>query len=842
MCDGHAGHLTDPEKEKDRREGSPRSDQHIFTVPISIPSHLPISLALYPLYGSARRPPQKKNRARCGIKYPLKIFKGDLETDSEYIDEDFEDTASQIIADVDVNEGNEHHLQAALATKAVFIPTPGAIRIVDNYDELYPKDRWTDPVSYLKTTQTVEEACSHGLVEHEYTYYMDETDKLWLDKNNQQARGEGTSAQGARSVYKGKAKSPEMGVPVSISEDEFELVMGLLEKITDQKIPKSDGLAFSSFEPFFLKPLPADFFASYVTPSWIPPPALLVRIARTMHPHWEQRRSPLNGRQIRPTLNFDESDFPNESYICFRRRDNKPVRKTRAGQATNHADKLAQLDRNLSQALDIANALLARENVKQAAAVQSHNLWQARRPMADLLRKFPSLVTKADEERLLDKPRKPKTSRSALPKVKVLPPSHPGTPPATAMGQSMLPSQRCAAIQQEIMKNMQRESQEIKEHGQVDVVDDPFQSCLVPRAEKMWVDVPPPSSSASQREPVNCHSVRMRCGRGGRRFLDRRRSSHPYAPELRNHRRHADDDLDEESVRRLHGQWRFDADCSSGPAEEENRELVDEYDTRFLAQRIAWMTKAEATLVTDASLAIHGRDTRILPAEFNTNAEFVVGILEKPSLSGYLAELGIRAARPSLFGSPAPNRVAARATPGPQKPTPISSPSSLQPSPQRVQAAMRPPPRPPHDPRSRAPPLPRPPRVLSLLPRPPRALWLPPLPPRRGWKKTSPRSQVQFPPRPPCTRPRGHGPMSPSRSHTTQIPSSPERTATPSRLAAATARKGVRSTSTSMAIASLTVAPPTHTDSRRTRKRTRCRRTARARRRHQDMSRWVRGQ
>ncbi|KAJ7262725.1 enhancer of polycomb-like-domain-containing protein [Mycena haematopus] len=646
--------------------------------------------------------PQKKNRARCGIKYSLKIFKGDLAPDSEYIDEDLEETVSQLTADVDINEGNEHHLQAALATKAVFIPTPGAIRVVDNYEELYPTNKWVDPVSYLKTTQTCEEACSNALVDHEYTYFMDEIDKKWLDKNNQQARGEGTSAQGARPVSKGKAKSPEIGVPVSISEDEFELVMGLLEKITGQKVA-GDRPDFSLYEPYFLQPLSADMFASYVTPSWIPPPALLVRIVRTVYPHWEQRRSMLKGRKLRPSLNFDESDFLNESYICFRRRDNKPVRKTRAGQLANNADKLAQLDQNLSQALDIANALLARENVKQAAAVQSYNVWRARLPLADLLRKFPSLVTKADEERLLDKPRKVKTSRSSLLKVKVLPPSHQGTPSVPAGGQAILPSQRCAAIQQEITKSMQKESQENKDHCQVDVVDDPYQPYPVPRAEKMWVDVPlatprvlaSPMDQPSMRD--NHRAVRLRYGRGGRRFLDRR-SSHPYLPELRNHRRHADDDdLDEETTRRLHGQWRFDSDSTfCGPAEEENRELVDEYDTRFLSRRLTWATKAEVALVTDASLVVHGHDMRLLPEYFTANAAFVQDIYQKPSLLAHLAEEGIRLARTSTsvsaLASPRVNTSAAavRASTITQKPTPVSTPS---PHP-RAQAPMRPPPSP----------------------------------------------------------------------------------------------------------------------------------------------------
>lgn len=89
----------------------------------------------------------------------------------------------------------------------------------------------------------VEESVVDGLAGG-FTYYMDERDKEWLDKNNEEARGEGTSVQGAVSVSgtrtsarsaKAKGKEPDVSQPVVISEDEFELVMGLYEKITSEK-------------------------------------------------------------------------------------------------------------------------------------------------------------------------------------------------------------------------------------------------------------------------------------------------------------------------------------------------------------------------------------------------------------------------------------------------------------------------------------------------------------------------------------------------------------------------------------------------------------------------------
>ncbi|KAJ7746571.1 enhancer of polycomb-like-domain-containing protein [Mycena metata] len=619
-------------------------------------------------------PPPKKNKARCGIKYPLRIYKGDMGADSEYLDEDPENQSVLAVADVDINEGNEQHLQSALATKAE-IPTPGTVSIVDNYEQLYPGTKWTDPITYVCTSTTVEESISNALAD-DCTYYMDERDEEWLDKNNQEARGEGTSAQGARATRQAKDKEPEIGVPVSISEDEFELVMGLLEKLANQQILPDDKLDFSLYQHFFTKSLPADAFASCTTPSWIPPSALLIRIARTIYPHWKHRRSLLDGRRIRPLLNFDECDFPNESYICFRRRDNKPVRKTRAGQSANNADKLTSLQKNLTQALALANALLNRETVKQTVTMQSQNVWRLRQPLADMLRRFPAMLSKADEDRLFERPRKKPPRTSLKVKVKVNPPGQPGSPGPAPPNPAMMPSERFASIQRKIADTMEARA---PSENQEDVVDDPYQQPLLPRSEEMWVDVPPPSPTDAfvPDEEVmrgGFRAVRLRVGRGGRRLLDRRSNSHPYLAELRKQRQHADDDgPDEEATRRLQSQWRFDADHSFDPSEEEDPEPI-EYDQRYQVGRLARLFKddgklykEECTLVTDASLEVRqpsGGKARVLP--FYGNALFVTGIHKS-------ADQAITVAAPS--SSPRARDVF-RATPVAQRvPSPSSSPS-----------------------------------------------------------------------------------------------------------------------------------------------------------------------
>ena len=146
------------------------------------------------------------------------------------------------------NNANTRHLRgtdnkANVVSQSAFIPTPDSTGIVDNYEKWYPANKWKDPATYVCTSTTVEETNINGL-SGGFVYYMDERDQAWLDKNNEEARGEGTSVQGAVSVSgtrasarsaKAKGKEPEPCQPATISEDEFELVMSLYEKVTHER-------------------------------------------------------------------------------------------------------------------------------------------------------------------------------------------------------------------------------------------------------------------------------------------------------------------------------------------------------------------------------------------------------------------------------------------------------------------------------------------------------------------------------------------------------------------------------------------------------------------------------
>ncbi|KAF9530669.1 enhancer of polycomb-like-domain-containing protein [Crepidotus variabilis] len=612
-----------------------------------------------------------RNRNRITNKTRLKIHQGSLDADAAFIPDEDEEKhrLTNLVAGVDAEDANEHHLQEVLSAAhrnnaannrvaaikaaqpppAAFIPTPDSTGVVANYNELYQANRWRDPVTYVCTSQTVEESITNGIA-NGFTYYMDERDKEWLDKNNEEARGEGTSAQGALSgsgtrtsarSAKAKGKEPEASQPVPISEDEFELVMGVFEKVTHERTEYlhhgletgMDFPAFSDYQDVFSETLPASTFATYSIPTWVPAPTSLLKIAKVVYPYWKERRIERGGHRIIPSLNGDESDTLNESYVCFRRRESKSVRKTRASQVTS-SDKLARLQIEFNYPLEIAKSILNREMMKKEVVQQSQTVWEKRLAFADLKRKFPSLHDKTDEELLVDKERvvkKPETRSILGLKIKTNDSSS-----QVRHEPVIRPKDRVAAIRDQIETTLERQKA-IDNHWE-DSVNNPYQTQAVPYACKLFKFVSPPESPSwpssssdttnedSSTPERNPRAVRMRYGRGGRIHLDRRsignRTFTSQLPRSSLFALQEDDsmDVDEEPEdlerrKRLEEQWKFDMDDAPtvGPrgADEQDRVLIDDYDTAFLRHAMTLHTESDHIhLVTDPTLVVAGPDGR----------------------------------------------------------------------------------------------------------------------------------------------------------------------------------------------------------------------------------------
>ncbi|KAI0793285.1 enhancer of polycomb-like-domain-containing protein [Abortiporus biennis] len=596
-------------------------------------------------------PSTLRNRNRVTNKTRLKVIKEAIDADPIVLDEDEEKARVVSTAGVDAEDANEHHLQAVLhqanvrstrTEQAAYIPTPDSTGLVDNYAELYPSGRWKDPVTYVKSSDTVEESTSFAL-DGGYIYYMDERDKEWLDRNNEEARGEGTSAQGAvagsgsrssRSA-KAKGKDPELSQPVSITEDEFELVMAIFEKLTaekreflrhgfnDQALP-----SFTDFQDTFGVSLSPKLFALYVVPSWVPQSAHLLKLAKIIYPYWRERRLERNGHPIIPVVNLDESDTLNESYICFRRREIKAVRKTRAQQAT-YSDKMVRLQGELATAMDLARGVLSREKTKKDAIGLTLDVWDKRFALVDLKHKFPSLGTKEDDELFVDreKVKKPRLEASGRIPLKLRTRENGEFSPIT-QEPMMKPKERHDLIQKQIDQEMAKKKE--KDRFWEDAIDNPYQPKQSSYSSQLFKFLSASRASASSNTACSSSSSssadsfiqryragRLRYGRGGRSHVDRRdlrpRATLP-SPDF-------DSDMDDEERerrRRLAERWKFDEDDvpAVGPkgADEQDRMLVDDYQVAYTRYNLNLLKDQDYhTLTTDATLQLSNSEGKVHP-------------------------------------------------------------------------------------------------------------------------------------------------------------------------------------------------------------------------------------
>ncbi|KAJ1309803.1 hypothetical protein OPQ81_006568 [Rhizoctonia solani] len=489
---------------------------------------------------------KSRSKPRLTNKLKLVVHHGDIDADQPQIDDDDDKNKVSSTAGVDAEDSHEHHLQAVLSAASLrasgqprasgstaYIPTPDAAGHVPEWERYYPANRWEEPEGYIRFSDTIEETQVDAIAAG-CTYYMDEVDAEWLAKNNAEladaARASSPSSRGPPRSAKARGKEPE-SPSVVITEDEFELVMGLLERITDERHPclHADVSKFPSltdFEPIFANRLPTSFFPNYRVPDSIPAPPQLLRMLRVIYPHWRERRLERDGRRIIPQINSDETN-EGDPYVCFRRRDAKPVRKTRRSD-TGSMDRMQHLHSNIRQLLHIAQSVVRREQLKHARALEERQIMNCRMNLAEVKRKFPTTPfgSRDDDEVLVDKivkrPKVEGTNTIRLSRRPQTQPSTQQTEPATPSGPTEMPDPRAvaAANRKKVDEFMQRN----------------------PQQERWWDDLtdatymPLPSPVPPERQ---IRGIRLRVGRGGRRYVDRRPVGGPSAAGNNTHGREA---------------------------------------------------------------------------------------------------------------------------------------------------------------------------------------------------------------------------------------------------------------------------------------------------------------
>ncbi|KAK4162719.1 enhancer of polycomb-like protein 1 [Cladorrhinum sp. PSN259] len=513
---------------------------------------------------------RKVRYKKLNPKTVLPIFREDQIDPSEY--ESLTNEA-QIATGVEQAEENEYHLQAVLKSAAGVaadqeIPVPPPQESTLNYDEFYSQ-KVSKTATYIRFSQTVEECIG-------CMYDMTEEDVVFLQSYNQKRAA---SAQ--------------------LSEDDFEKIMEVYEETAYIKTP------FASIDQTVV-----GYGEMMQGLHQLDKAKVLISHARETYEYWKSRRQDLSNKPLHPTLKFEthaESDDM-DPYVCFRRREVRQTRKTRARDVQS-ADKLKRLRKELDEGRQLVMAAHNRELFKAEMLKTDRAIFELRAQLKD--HKIRLNIKTDDEDLINQKPQKRKAPEAPAvqrppPPAQLRMPGRPDVRPAEA--DLLQLSDRLAEKENELRLDIEKKVQNHKDwnrfyldltRGPLSPVDGPRQDPNFRPAKTQYLMTPPASaSSVSLDEPMpmeldkpenpqpvvkfrgvaqdeesraNPPSYRRRIGRLSRLWIDRRGlpASPPREPN--------------EWSDRLQDRWKYDQ--SSDDEDDMPTYEVDPFDTRALKFR-----------------------------------------------------------------------------------------------------------------------------------------------------------------------------------------------------------------------------------------------------------------
>ncbi|GAP87632.1 putative enhancer-polycomb-like protein 1 [Rosellinia necatrix] len=463
---------------------------------------------------------RKVRYKKLNIKTPLPVLREHQIDANEY---ESLTTESQIATGVEQAEENEYHLQAALrgvgASVDNEIPVPPPQKSVEaDYDELYPTP-YVEPRNYIKSSDTVEETLKGSL------YDMTTEDDEFLRNYN--------------------TKRP---TNTHLSEDDFERIMEIFEETAAESAPYAD--VDNTFVPYELM--------SQAITHHIRERSVQGHV-KAIHDYWKSRRQATGNKSLHPSLKFEthQEHDDMDPYVCFRRREVRQTRKTRA-RDVQVADKLKKLRRELEDGRQLVIFANRREILKQQLLKTDKLIYEQR---AKLKESKIRLNIKADDDDLVNtKPQKRQKTEPQQPPRTV---SHSQLRLAVRPdgGRSMEPAEltllrdKQAERQQELLNNIELKVQEHRRWNAnyIDLTADPLPPVkeeleknfrpakttylMTPPAsmsDSMEMDEAPPApeksiapfvftaASADSSDHEDMPSFRRRVGRLGRLFIDRR--------------------------------------------------------------------------------------------------------------------------------------------------------------------------------------------------------------------------------------------------------------------------------------------------------------------------------
>ncbi|OAQ24114.1 hypothetical protein K457DRAFT_142208 [Linnemannia elongata AG-77] len=373
---------------------------------------------------------------------------------------------------VDKEEETEHHLQAAISAsnlstttgeaKALYIPTPDASRKIDNYRDFYSR-AFTEPSTLIRFSSTVEDCVG-------CPYNMDDEDDKWLKEFNE-----------------------KRGKDDRLDEDQYELIMWQFEKITNERVP------YLQLDSGQIPPLD-DLTATFTGPQLLP----LKKAASSVYPWWSERRTKRGGKVITPQLKFEEV-VRNESdpYLCFRRRESKPIRKTRRTDQQS-IEKLRKLRMEMESARSLLEMVSRREKVRKESLVLEHMIFDQRCKVREYRK---NLGIKDDDDDVQSQKKKIRKVGETSATIRI-PLNFKDREAISAQEDSRKDRSALSSIESELAKRREDDV------GWEDLTDNPYQPFLVPYAQQCFKILP-------QQRNGKYVSFRKRMGRGGRLHIDR---------------------------------------------------------------------------------------------------------------------------------------------------------------------------------------------------------------------------------------------------------------------------------------------------------------------------------
>ncbi|KAI9596053.1 enhancer of polycomb-like-domain-containing protein [Syncephalis fuscata] len=381
---------------------------------------------------------------KVDAKRPLPVYRASEIPD---LDENLSAQRSVPLIDtgVEKEEETEHHLQAAIsaanahseAAKPIYIPTPDASRLVADYDGI-ARALFHRPHTYIRFSSTVEEC------------------------------GAQATTATATATNDSAAIAASTGKPI-VDDDLFEDIMDTLEDLADRQ-PNVIDKEYAEVE------------------SAIKETAMRQNIQHVI-------RRAHNGLSIMPQLKTDEqSQKESDPYLCFRRREVKPMRKTRRSDAQS-LDKLRQLRSELHQACHLLEMVDRREKMRQESLALEQLCFDQKMIMRELRQKY-NFKDESDGLYHVKKKLKKVETRHLLSGLSKQQRSAHGH--ANNNGLSILPNEgedgygrgttTASAHDELFAKRIEEELQQrrLRDVGWYDITEDPYQPFPIPVAEQRF--------------------------------------------------------------------------------------------------------------------------------------------------------------------------------------------------------------------------------------------------------------------------------------------------------------------------------------------------------------------